>query len=170
MLVVLLMIIGSLAALYPLLRILLAWRVEQKMRGTIAFGSTMAHVLIIGVGLAQKNPFLIIGYLLLVNLLWILTPRSVSISEVLFRKRMRDADIARYQRLIRQRPEHAAAHAALADAYLESGRFDEAIAAYQQAIALSPESSRQERRKLHMAEQLRTRKSAHDLPTPDGGI
>lgn len=59
--------------------------------------------------------------------------------------------IARYQAALARDPRNAAAHAYLADAYMECGRIEEAITAYRSAIALDPDHTRLEQSKLRKA-------------------
>jgi hypothetical protein len=71
-------------------------------------------------------------------------------------RQMANERITEYLRAIARDPKNAAAHAFLADAYVECGRLDDAIAAYQKAIDLDPHHSRLERAKLEKAIEARS--------------
>jgi hypothetical protein len=64
-----------------------------------------------------------------------------------------------YLRTLAQDPNNAAAHAYLGDAYLECGRFEEAIAQYREAIDLDPEHTHAERAKLRRVLESRQERS-----------
>ncbi|MHB0938310.1 MAG: tetratricopeptide repeat protein [Armatimonadota bacterium] len=159
-------IIGLLALfqMYPVLRMLNAWLVDKTISGRLALFSMAIHICaILGLWGAGQFTYLLV-YLSVTSLLWLLSPLLNHIGEAASMRRMRDDDMQRYQRMLAVDPRNAAAHSAIADIYLERGQLDDAIAAYQRAIEVSPDHTRREQYLLKHTQELRNRRGRRRVP------
>ena len=163
---VLLIILTILLLLFPIAMIVRAIVVTKVMGGLLAIASIVAHI-IIPFSLWQLGaPWVAFSYLVMSSIAWAILPFIGSAGDRNARRRIRNEDIERYERKIRRDPTHAAAHSALADAYFEIERYDEAIGAYDQAIALDPDHSRSDRWKRSQAVELRTQRERQRSKSP----
>ena len=159
-------IIGLLALfqMYPVLRMLNAWLVDKTISGRLALFSLAVHTTaILGLWGAGQYLYLLI-YLSVTSLLWLLSPVLNNIGEATSMRRMRDDDMRRYQNMLAVDPRNAAAHSAIADIYLERGQLDQAIAAYQRAIEVSPDHTRREQYLLKHTQELRNQRGRRRVP------
>jgi tetratricopeptide (TPR) repeat protein len=152
---VFLLILGCGLALFPLVMLIHACWHDHVMSARLALSAVVCHVIILLESWMIGQPYVTLGYLVLVNLLWIYALLFGGTIDRVMRRRIHKVDLAKYQRIIRRDPGHAGAHSALADAYLERGQYDLAIAEYEQAIQLDPDNSRPDRLKLKQAIALR---------------
>lgn len=126
----------------PLFWILNLWLGERKAIGAgLAIAGATAHT-IIGCGLAVESSELAPWYAGIMLC-------AILASAIAARRRdhrllhtFRDEDEARCHRLLARDPNNAAAHGALGDVYLATGRYKDAIASFERAVALDPESTR----------------------------
>jgi tetratricopeptide (TPR) repeat protein len=145
-------------AIRPAMRLLNVWWTDCALPDWQLACWLAGHLLVLLLCLYSAW-WLACAYLLVVNGYWLFEPRIAD------RRRQRraaaivDAKIARLERIAAVNPEIAPYHAALADACMECGRYDEAIIEYEMAIALLPDHSRQARCKLQRA--MTERKRGH---------
>lgn len=159
-------IIGFLALfqIYPVLRMLNAWLVDKTVSGRLAFFSLAVHAsAILGLWGAGQLTYLLV-YLSVTSLLFLLSPLLTHIGDATSMRKMRDDDMRRYQSMLVADPRNAAAQSAIADIYLERGQLNEAIAAYQQAIEISPDHTRREQYLLKHTQELRDRRGRRRVP------
>jgi len=153
-----LIILTILLLLFPVAMIVRAIVVTKVMGGLLAIASIIAHITIPFTLWRLDLPWLAFSYLVMSSLAWAILPFVGSAGDRNARRRIRNEDIERYERKIRRDPTHAAAHSALADAYFEIERYDEAIEAFDRAIVLDPDHSRLDRWKRSQAIELRTQR------------
>jgi tetratricopeptide (TPR) repeat protein len=162
MLAMVLLIAGLFLPLRWLLRV---WLDDRLVSGPLAVGAMAAHV---GIFIATIYflPIVTIAYSLLILLLIGISPRLMGRLHLQADQRMAEEDISKYQRLIERDPNHAAAHAALADALMVFLRYDEAIAEYERAIELAPQYSDGEILKLRRARLMKEASEKSGKCTP----
>ncbi len=109
--------------------------------------------LLIGVVLLWNSPLVFALFLVAAGLmtLWAMM-RAAGERQLLHQMRLEEEQ--RYKAAIEHDPRNAAAWSALGDLYLESRRYDDAIACYERAVQLMP-TDPAEKRKLHRARQLK---------------
>jgi cytochrome c-type biogenesis protein CcmH/NrfG len=135
--------------------LLKAWLVEQTLSGGAALGILAAiFVAFVAIWTSQGSAWVFLWIATLVGGCAAL-PMLGAYGNKRALRQMAEDRIAQYLGAIGFDPKNAAAHAYLADAYMECGRVDDAIAAYETAIALSPEHSHQERAKLRRAREAK---------------
>lgn len=147
-------------AAFPLGMIIYAWSVERTIKTPLAWAAALGHSMMVLVSLLSPSTLLrnfLFVYLGLMDFLWILTPFWGKLGDNFHRRKMRLADIRKYTRIIRQHPENAAAHTALAACLAESGQIDDAISAYETAILLDPDRARTDRWRLQQLYEYRMR-------------
>ena len=144
---------------YPIMRMFNAWLIDKTLDGRLALGSLLAHLTILGSlwGLHQYNLLLI--YLSVITVLWMAAPAVDQVVETLSMRRLRHEDLLRYQHFLAADPHNAAAHGALGDTYFSLARYEEAIASYEQAIALDPLHSQRESARLLHAREMQERRA-----------
>ena len=157
-LIPLLIVLLSFFWAYPILRILNAWVVDKTMDGRLALFAIAIHLTAIAALWHSGLYTYLLIYLSTITGLWLASPVIARIEGAYSMRRMRDEDMRRYLGILAKDPGNAAAHAALADIYLERGRFDEAVAGYQRAIDIAPDHSRRERLRLKYVTDLRDRR------------
>lgn len=152
----LLLVIGllSLGLIVPLVWLLRVWLEDRLLSTPLALSALAAHGVIFFI-LATGAPFLGLAYSVLFLLFIAFTPLLGIYHERNTRKAMASEDIIRCRRLLERDANNAAAHAALGDAYMVHAQYDDAIAAYERAIALDPINMRTEPRKLQQARDAR---------------
>lgn len=140
---------------YPMLRMLQACLIEKSMDtrlGVIALG---AHFLAVAaLWHAGEYGFLLL-YLSVTAFLWLISPIFGNLHEYASLRRMQKDDMERYQKILAADPRNGAAHSALGDIYLAREQYDDAIASFERAIAISPDYTRREQSRLLQAKQLR---------------
>ncbi len=128
--------------------------VEGEITGIhAAIGLLFVAGLLLGVVFFWNSPLVFVVFLLAAGLatLWALGQAA---AERHLTTQMHTEDEARYKAAIERDPANAAAWSSLGDLYLETRRYDEAIACYERAVQLMPTDAK-ERRKLHRARQLK---------------
>jgi len=83
----------------------------------------------------------ILLYLLALLLQWAVTPLFANMNDWLTIRALVRRDIARYRYMLRHDPNNANALIGLANAYIQMGQEDEAIAAYEKAKAVDPQNT-----------------------------
>ncbi len=151
---------------FPLLRLLSAWMEDKTMDGRLVLAAIGAHLAIMATLWHTDRLVPLLIYLFLVTLAWLLMPLLNQLGDDAGMQRLRAEDMLRYQHLLAADPKNAAAQAAMADLLVENGRLEEAIAAYEKAIALDPEHAQAERRKLQHVSALRVRRRRKGGPQP----
>lgn len=149
--------LAILLIIFPVVMLINACWFERSLSAVAGLITLSCHVAILGVTFHARLHWVLYSYLVVVNLLWA--------ASLLMRKqwenycviRMRRKDIKKYQRILAAHPDHAAAHAAIADALFACGEVDEAITEYERAIALAPNDCRLERWRMQQIQQLRAR-------------
>lgn len=155
MLELLLAPLAILLIIFPVFMLINACWFERSLSTVVGLLAFSCHCAMLGVTFHAHLYWVIYTYLIVVNILWaasLLMRRQWNGYCVI---RMRRKDIKKYQRIIDARPDHAAAHAAIADAYFECGELDKAIMAYERAIALAPDDCRLVRWRLRQVQQIR---------------
>lgn len=148
----------ALFQIYPVLRMLNAWLVDKTISGRLAFFALSVHgIAIAALWHAGEMTYLLV-YLSVTSLIWLFSPIITRLGDAASLRKLRDDDLKRYQALLGIDPRNAAAHAAIADIYLERGRLDDAIEAYQRAIEAAPEHTRREQWLLQRALEMRERR------------
>jgi len=148
---ILLLVAGLVLPLRWLLRV---WLDDRAVSGPLALGAMTAHVGIF-IAVVFFQPIVAAIYCTFILSLIAVAPRLTSRQYQRAHEQMAEEDISKYQRLIERDPNHAAAHAALGDAYMTCARYDEAIAEFERALDLDPQHSQGEILKLRKARQLK---------------
>ncbi len=134
-------IVIGLLAVVPIMRLINAWLVERHMDIKLAVPLLIAHVGIIGVLWQMHLQGTILLYLLALLLQWAVTPLFANMNDWLTIRALVRRDIARYRYMLRHDPNNANALIGLANAYIQMGQEDEAIAAYEKAKAVDPQNT-----------------------------
>jgi len=122
----------------PVLRLYNAALVEKNLDFRLAVVALFAHLIIVVSLWTSKWYGLLLIYLVLLAILWMLTPVVSIVHDWLTLKQLNDRDIARYRYMLSLDPNNANALVGLANAYLNRGKREEAIAAYEKAKAIDP--------------------------------
>jgi tetratricopeptide (TPR) repeat protein len=144
---------------YPGLLIVLIWIARQWINeGALPFhlalAGALAHLLIFHV-LLFVSPVICLIYSAIATTAVLAWPLLQRTEQRTSNQKLALEDVAQYERAVAKRPDNPSFHARLAEAYLAAGRFDEAIAALEQAIALDTEPAYNEQRRLR--EMIRAR-------------
>lgn len=147
--------LGFISLGVAVLSVLRSWLVEN----TLEFGSAlgMLAAILLGTGWAVKtgSP--------LVMLLWIavmlggglVVPTVIASADKRELHRIYESDIAKFRRAIESGINSAGAWREIGELYLRMNRYDEAIAAYKEAIRLNPQDVDKVRRRLNLALEYR---------------
>ncbi len=157
MLLPFLVVVGAFAAA-QILRILNGWLVEKVLDSRLAVAALSAHCLILFTLWQLHYLGAILLYLLALTVVWVLAPLLELVREHLVIKRFNQDDIARYKYHLKVSPSDANARINLANAYLECGRREDAIAEYERAVALDPQHTGIASHKLRTVMENRTRR------------
>jgi|GEM_PF-2427923 len=122
----------------PVIRLYNAALVEKNLDFRFAVAALSAHLLIVASLASTKWYGGLLIYLVLLAILWMLTPLAGLLHDWLTLKHLNDRDITRYRYLLSLDPNNANALVGLANAYLNRGKREEAIAAYEKARAIDP--------------------------------
>jgi tetratricopeptide (TPR) repeat protein len=135
--------------------LLKAWLVDQTLDAAVAVALLGALCFLTASVMYFNNPaFNLIWSLILVTGCSLLGPLSMASNKRAL-NRIRRADIEKYLHNLQFDPLNASTHKFLADAYMDEGRYEEAIAAYKEAIRLQPHDVQAIRRKLNHALDVR---------------
>ncbi len=153
MLYLLALIVIILGAIVPPLWIGHLWLAEQQIKAPYAIVGLLVHVLLCGLLIAffSTVPWGLITYCSLLLLAISVDPLLKLFNDRMGVKDIVNEDITNYLAALERQPGNAALHAALAKAYLDSKRYDEAIAAFERAIVLDPNHTQRERSQLREA-------------------
>lgn len=124
----------------PVSWILRNWLTEHNLSANLAtygLGCHLTIFVLLYLNL-RDNPYGLLIYSCFILLVIACNTPLRALKERWMLKQMYRDDMARYLLQIKLQPENTAAHAALAKLYTESGRYDEAIAEYEQAIDADP--------------------------------
>lgn len=133
--------------------------IEGELSGShAAIGLLFIAGLLIGVVFLWKSPLVFALFLASAGLVALWTMAQFAAERSLVKQIQREEE-ARYKAAIERDPKNAAAWSALGDLYLESKRYDDAIACYKQAVQIAPTDTT-ERRKLERAKQLKSEAEA----------
>lgn len=132
------LIIVAILTAAPLMKLYNVSMVEKSL--DVRFGSVLlgAHLLIVVTLWNTRYLGALLGYLFLLLLIWMLSPLFSVVQDWLTIKQLSDRDIARFRYMLSLDPNNANALIGLANAYLQAGKRDEAIAAYEKAKAIDP--------------------------------
>jgi len=122
----------------PVLRLYNLALVEKSMDLRLALFALAAHLVIVVVLWRTKWFGVLLLYLAALVLLWALTLIGGVVYDWLTLKHLNDGDIARYRYMLSLDPNNANALIGLANAYLNRGKREEALAAYEKARAIDP--------------------------------
>jgi len=122
----------------PLLRLYNVALVEKSLDFRLAVTALSAHLIIVATLWSTKWYGALLAYLVLLAILWLLSPVIGVVHDWLTLKQLSDRDIARYRYMLTLDPNDANALIGLANAYLLRGKREEAIAAYEKAKAIDP--------------------------------
>jgi tetratricopeptide (TPR) repeat protein len=152
-------ILAGLALAFIVQRLIHAWLIDRVL-------DTVPTMIITGVMLTTftaiwltRNSTLMYAYVAVLIGLAGATQIIAHRREQRLMQDLRDESLAKYRAVIERDPKNVAAHVFIGDAYLQMGRFEDAIAAYETAIALNPEHANRERWKLRQAESERDRRT-----------
>ena len=129
------LLLGMLMSI-PTMKVLHYWMVEKTWGGGTALMVLLGMFAILGVTWCSAGTTAAFIFTALLLLATGLMPAVAQRTERRALKEMRDEDIRRYQNTLRFDPSNTAAHAFLGEAYLEREQYDEAIAEFEQAVAL----------------------------------
>lgn len=134
----------------PIIWLLRGWLEERQLEAPLALAAIAAHIAIFSVAVMwEVKPG--VAYSALAILFLAFSSRIRERWDRRAQRTLANEDILRWRRLLERDPKNAAVHAALGDACLAAGAYADAIAAYEQAIALDPINSRNELPKLDKA-------------------
>jgi tetratricopeptide (TPR) repeat protein len=122
----------------PMLKLYNLALVEKNMDLRLAVVAMSAHIIIVLALWATKWYGVLLIYLVCLAVLWMLTPVIGIVHDWLTLKQLNDRDISRYRYMLSLDPNNANALIGLANAYLDRGKREEAIAAYEKARAIDP--------------------------------
>lgn len=151
-------ILLALLLVFPVVMIIRAWRIGRIIHPLVAICALISHTVIAIVSWTAHLSWVFYSYLILINLLWGISLFFGEANDAAHRIHLREQDIAKYERMLRARPENAAVLSALADAYFEGNRLEEAVQAYDKATALDPNHGRDDRWKRQQAVKLLERR------------
>lgn len=157
---------------YPVFRMTQACLIEKSMDTRLGLITLGVHLIAVaGLWHAREFGFLLL-YLAVTSTLWLVSPAFGNMHEFVSMRRMQNDDIKRYENILARDPHNGAALSALADIYLDRGRYDDAIAYFEQVIAISPDHSRREHSRLLYARQLRDERQSrrHKQQSPKEGM
>lgn len=129
----------ALLAVAPLIRLANAAFVEKSMDYRLGLVAMGAHIIIAATLLSTRWYGGLLVYLVLLLIQWLLTPVVDAAQDWLALKQLNNRDIARYRYMLTLDPNDANALIGLANAYLNIGKKEEAIAAYEKAKAIDPQ-------------------------------
>ena len=153
----------------PPLWILRVWLEERLVSTSLALSGIGAH-LFLCIALPLLSPWALVTYCALILLAIALTP---TINRRLDRASMKDLqseEVEQYLAALERQPDNPALHAALAQAYLDIARYDEAIASFEKAIALDPHHTQPERAKLRSARAEKQRREEQNAVPARRGL
>jgi len=135
---ILFFLFGSMMAAAPLIRIYNAWYVDRVLDARLAFGLVLVHCAVM---LTLWHLRLLGGlllYLALVMVFGLCASMVQNISEWMAIRWLADDDIRRCRYILHANPDDALTRVALANAYVEKGRMDEALTEYDLAVTVDP--------------------------------
>jgi tetratricopeptide (TPR) repeat protein len=147
--------IGFLALAGAGLTLLRYWLVEGTLDGAIALVLLGFLLFFTTVAIKSASPLLVALWILVVIGSTIGIPFLASRSEKSALFRMHEEDIAKYRRSIEHNPQNYLAWREMAEIYMRMNRYDDAIAAYKEAIKLNPPDVQKIRRRLNAALEYR---------------
>jgi hypothetical protein len=146
----------------PVLLILNAWIVEETLSPAMAFGALAALLVAFYAIWSSQGTVWVFLWIAVMVAACAALPLVTRKANRRALRQMAYSRISGYLSAIARDPKIAAAYAYLGDAYMECGRLEEAIRAYEKAIELDPIHSHRERAKLREAQEAkqgRTRSS-----------
>lgn len=126
--------------------------------GHAAIGLLFIAGLLFGVVFLWNSPLVFALFLSAAGLMALWSMVQFAAERSLIKQIQREEE-ARYKAAIEKDPKNAAAWSALGDLYLDSKRYDDAIACYQRAVQIAPTDTT-ERRKLEKAKQMKSESEA----------
>jgi tetratricopeptide (TPR) repeat protein len=151
----LLFFLGFLALAGGVLTIMRYWLVEGTLDGTVALGALGGLLALTAAAVKTASPALIFIWIAVVIGGTLLVPFIASQSEKGALNQLHEADLAKYRRAVEANPQFAAAWREMAEVYMRLNRYDDAIAAYKEAIRLNPPDVQKLRRRLNAALEYR---------------
>lgn len=142
------LILVAVLAVVPIIKIVNLWLVERVLDIKWAVPMLLAHLVVMGVLWQMKLQGVIVLYLLLILVILLLLPLFDGVHDWLTIRGLLKRDIARYRYMLKHDPNNANALIGLANAYIQMGQEDEAIAAYEKARAVDPQNTSVVNRKL----------------------
>ncbi|MHB0938309.1 MAG: tetratricopeptide repeat protein [Armatimonadota bacterium] len=130
--------IVALLTVAPLIRLGNYSFVEKSLDFRLGLAAMAAHLIIVASLWSTKWYGGLLVYLVLLAIQWMLMPVIGVVQDWLTLKQLNDRDIARYRYMLTLDPNDANALIGLANAYLNRGMREEAIAAYEKAKAIDP--------------------------------
>jgi hypothetical protein len=147
--------VGFLALTGGVLTIMRYWLVEGTLDGTLAIFVLGGLLVLTAAALKTASPLLIFLWILVVIGGILLVPLIAAQSEKGALNKLLEEDVAKYRRAVEVNPQFAAAWRELAEVYMRMNRYDQAIAAYKEAIRLDPPDVQKIRRRLNAALEYR---------------
>ena len=144
-----------------ILTVLRFWLVDDVLEGAIAIGLICIVLLVSGWMLRSGSPLLMLLWIIIMiggSLAW---PVLAAMSDQSSLRQIHEEKIEKYQQILAHDVHNAAAWRELGEVYFKLDRYDEAIAAYKEAIRLNPHDVQEVRRRLNRVLDYRADLPAH---------
>lgn len=144
-----------------ILTVLRFWLVDDVLEGAIAVGLICSLLLVSAWMLRTSSPWLMLLWIVVMiggSLAW---PVLSAMSDQNSLRQIHEEKIQKYQNILAHDVQNAAAWRELGEVYFKLDRYDEAIAAYKEAIRLNPHDVQEVRRRLNRALDYRADLPAH---------
>lgn len=157
----LLFFLGFVGLGLSILTVLRFWLVDDLLEGAVAVGIIGVLLLVSAWMLRTASPLLMLLWIVAMiggSLVW---PVLVALSDQNSLRQIHEERIEKYQNVLSRDVNNAAAWRELGEVYFKLDRYDEAIAAYKEAIRLNPHDVQEVRRRLNRALDYRAELPAH---------
>lgn len=134
-----------------ILTVLRFWLVDDVLESAIAIGIICGILLGSGWVLKTSSPLLMLLWIIILiggSLAW---PVLMTLSDQTSLRQIHEDDIEKYKDILSRDANNTAAWRELGEVYFKLDRYDEAIAAYKEAIRLNPHDVQDIRRRLNRA-------------------
>lgn len=151
----LLFFVGFLALAGCGITILRYWLVEGTLDGAVATIITGCMLFFTAVAIETASPALMGLWIFTVIAATIAVPALAARNEKNALLKLQEEDVARYRRSIKNNPQNYLAWQEMGEVYMRMNRYEEAIAAFKEAIKLNPPDVEKIRRRLNAALEYR---------------
>lgn len=143
--------LGLLAISGAILTLLRVWLVDGTMETGTALGVLGLLLFLSAAAAKSGSPMVMAVWIVLLVAAIAFLPALAERSEKSELFRMHEEDIDKYRRALKNNPQNYAAWREMAEIYMRMNRYDEAIAAFKEAIRLDPPDVQKMRRRLNLA-------------------